>query len=156
MCFDVECKECSCKFISKEINPFKYCPNCRRWLTIKDVRKIRMVILFHLIEKYYKAIKEGKKTTEYRKCSAGWGYWEKRLLKKEPQWNKMPLELAACEGANITLDSFLKPKIAWFVLGYPKGNLPRLEADIIHLSVNPRTAMFHIDIDNVKEIQNGI
>jgi hypothetical protein len=57
----------------------------------------------------YEEIKTGRKTCEYRDDKK---YWRRRLLGER------------C------------PSKAWFVEGYPKGNLPRLEADITKIVVN--------------------
>ena len=82
----------------------------------------RRVILFHLMRFWegqvgstyiknldlYEEIKAGRKTSEYRDNVL---YWRKRLISS---LLKKPKEDTR----------------AWFVCGYPRGNLPRLEATI--------------------------
>jgi hypothetical protein len=43
------------------------------------------------------------------------------------------------------------PRKAWFVVGYPKGNLPRLEADIISVT-RPNRLQFEIKFENVRQV----
>lgn len=57
----------------------------------------------------WQEILDGKKTVEYRDHTE---YWQKRLL-NEP-----------------------KPTFAWFTVGYPKNNIPRIVADITLIRVN--------------------
>jgi len=79
----------------------------------------------------YGSIKNGDKTSEWRDAT---DYWRKRLV----PW----------------------PKTAWFTHGYPKGNVPRLEADIIEVIYHEDTNQYEIKVENVIEIggdrtQNG-
>lgn len=88
----------------KNVSFFKRCP-CKQFLV--DL---------------YKEIKAGRKTSEFRDMKQSW-------------------IMRLCARANWVVDSeqrqdlteFLKVHRAWFVVGYPKRNLPRLEADITGL-----------------------
>lgn len=94
----------------------------------------------------YKEIKEGRKTIEYRNATF---YWGVRLLEE-------PIKVFACADAYSELadfTSFLKVKCAWFVVGFPKGSLPRLEANITKLEYDPIGSQFRIHFDNVKEVR---
>lgn len=51
------------------------------------------------------------------------------------------------------LTPFLKVHRAWFVEGYPKGSLPRLEADITGLLYHPSSSQLEIKFTNVKEVE---
>ena len=62
----------------------------------------------------YKDIREGRKKSEWRDDTE---YWRKRLI--VPFLTKSP-----------AIDNRFGGVRAWFVCGYPKGNLPRLEATI--------------------------
>lgn len=68
-------------------------------------------IIFHLEGPYYKAILDGVKRIEYRDNTV---YWRRRLLPRRK------------------LASFP----IWFVAGYPKNNLPRIEAKAIRVVVD--------------------
>jgi len=72
----------------------------------------------------YEEIKSGRKTSEWREPT---NYWITRLL-LEPQ-----------------------PKHACFVVGYPKNNLPRLEADISLIFYHVFDNQIEIQFENVKE-----
>lgn len=72
----------------------------------------------------YEEIKAGRKTCEYRDNKP---YWRQRLLGKR------------------------RPTKAWFVEGYPKGSLPRLETDITRIKVNETSGKIEIYFANVKE-----
>ena len=74
----------------------------------------------------YEEIKEGTITSEWRDATP---YWKRRL----------------------TVDGKLKVNRAWFTVGYPKNNLPRLEADITKL-VYSLDGKFEIQISNVVEV----
>lgn len=91
----------------------------------------------------YEEIKVGRKKIEYRDASF---YWSKLLLSK-------PL-LIFDESVNqvVDLTEFLKVARAWFVVGYPKNSLPRLEADITKLEYDPAAEQFRIHFDNVVEV----
>jgi len=96
----------------------------------------------------YEEIRLGRKTVEYRKATK---YWQSRLL-KNIDWSQVPLDLASAERALIDLTEKLKVRKAWFMEGYRKNCLPRLEARITKLLLDPRAGMFHIHVDNVKEV----
>jgi hypothetical protein len=104
------------------------------------------IAIFHLKRIWegrdlYEEIKQGKKTSEFRDMTH---YWIKHL----------------CERANWSVDTgeaqdiskFLKVHRAWFVVGYPKGLLPRLEADIIELLCDSLAMQLEIKFANVKEV----
>ena len=74
----------------------------------------------------YESIRSGRKTVEYRPHS---GYWRLRLIQANP-----------------------RPSRAWFVVRYPKDNLPRLEADITKIVRCRPTNQIEIHIKNVVEI----
>jgi hypothetical protein len=76
----------------------------------------------------YKEIKEGRKTSEWREDTE---FWRSRLLNHVP------------------------PKQAWFTIGYPKNNSPRLEADILKVIVHENLKMIEIRIGNVEEKSRG-
>lgn len=81
-------------------------------------------IIFHVKRQYYESIKRGEKTSEWRDSTA---YWLNRLI--HPQ-----------------------RKEAWFVAGYPKNNLPRLEAEIVGMTGHAYNKQIEIKISNVKEV----
>jgi len=87
----------------------------------------------------YEEIKAGRKTSEFRDCT---DYWTDRLYKK-----KMIDEIM-----------HLTPKVdkAWFVVGFPKGSLPRLEADITNILTKIDNEGFaeqiEIKFTNIKEV----
>jgi hypothetical protein len=72
----------------------------------------------------YEEIKAGRKTSQWRDAS---DYWLKRLVPPTP-------------------------RKAWFTVGYPLNNLPRLEADIIKVIYHANTEQLEIKIGNVKEV----
>lgn len=73
----------------------------------------------------YEEIKCGNKTSEWRKNNK---YWRKRLLRDN------------------------RPSKAWFVIRYPKGSLPRVEADISDIIVHEESGQIEVKFVNVKEI----
>lgn len=92
----------------------------------------RQVILFHLKRFWegqvgsiyikdldlYEEIKAGRKTSEWRDNTE---YWRSRLCSS----------LVIPRPHKVFNIAFEQPDMrAWFVVGYPKGNLPRLEATI--------------------------
>lgn len=87
----------------------------------------------------YREILEGRKTSEFRDCK---DYWTDRLYKK-----KM-----------IDDTLHLTPKVdkAWFVVGFPKNSLPRLEADITNILIlkddDGFAEQYEIQFTNVKEV----
>ena len=116
------------------------------------------VIIFHLAKQLppiersvfykrgtiYEEIKAGRKTSEWRDMTH---YWVKRLF------SRAKFEINANYDQDLT--PFLKVHKAWFVQGYPKGNLPRLEADIIgaifHTSFHRQ--QLEIKFTNVNEVK---
>ena len=112
----------------------------------------KMVILFHLKRFWegqvgsayiknldlYEEIRAGRKTSEFRDDT---DYWRKRL---GIWWQQQ-------KGDVIEIGARVIGERAWFVCGYPKGNLPRLEAtitEIIHLT---DTGQFEIKFKDVQE-----
>ena len=85
----------------------------------------------------YAEIKAGRKTVEYRDCTR---FWIKRLCK---------LNIHVYGPQDLT--EYLKVHRAWFVVGYPKGSLPRLEADIVGLCCN-NAMQLEIKFVNVQEV----
>ncbi len=74
----------------------------------------------------YESIRSGRKTVEYRPNSR---YWRARLIEANP-----------------------RPTRAWFVVGYPKDCLPRLEADITRIFRRPVTNKIEVHFENVVEV----
>ena len=101
----------------------------------------------------YEEIKAGRKTSEWRIASK---HWYSRLL--------IPFEKTAIRySGDIELfadfTEYLKVHRAWFVVGYPKRSIPRLEADIIALiywnekySATLDISQFEIKIANINEV----
>lgn len=97
----------------------------------------------------YKQIKMGLKTVEMRQVKKGFDdFWLKRLCRELTDREKtdLPLDLSACEQCAVNFTSFLKVKKAWFVQGYPKGNIPRIEADIDELLLFPQADACRVEI----------
>jgi len=90
----------------------------------------------------YKEIKDGRKTSEWRDASEYWC----RILTGEPMST-----FDMFSGDILDLSGFLEPTWAWFVVGYPKGNLPRLEADITGLFLHRTSCQFETKFGNVSE-----
>ena len=91
-------------------------------------------VVFHLkrdwpcckgMKRLYDLIKDGTKTSEWRQDT--------------PRWTKMLL--------------INDPKHAVFVEGYPKGNMPRLEADITRKIHHKRLHLIETQFRNVHEIK---
>ena len=72
----------------------------------------------------YDLIRDGTKTSDWREDTE---FWRKRLLDKQP-------------------------KTAWFMEGYPKNNVPRLEADIIEAIIHRDLCLIEIKFYNVREV----
>lgn len=107
-------------------------------------------IIFHLAKQLpdleltgtiYEDFRAGRKTSEWRDASP---YWLKRLCDLSQQ------ELWGMDTCNLT--DKLKVHRAWFVEGYPKGNLPRLEADVVAVIYHSLSKQLEIQIANVKEV----
>jgi len=85
----------------------------------------------------YEEIKAGRKTSEFRDPT---DHWLSRLYTKEDK------------------DGVIKPKVdrAWFVVGFPKGSVPRLEADItniiLHADEMGYAYQIEIQFENVVEV----
>jgi len=105
-------------------------------------------VVFHLAKYYpknkksletlYEQIKNGTKRSEWREANL---YWFKWLCGPDfcpgglPGWSP--------DG--------LKVNTAWFVQGYPKGNLPRLEARVYQLFFHSSTRQLEITFGAVHE-----
>ena len=106
----------------------------------------------------YEEIKSGRKTSEYRyNLKKGFdGFWFKRLCRPltRREMSQLPLGLASADSCAINMTYFLKVCRTWFVVGYPKNCLPRLEADITKLLLYPREGEAHLEIqfNNVREV----
>lgn len=88
----------------------------------------------------YEEIKSGRKVVEYRDATE---HWAKRLL----ICGRVPTVPTRC---NFT--SVLRVNKVRFTVGYPKGSIPHLEADIRDLVYDPDTEQFEIYFVNVKEV----
>jgi len=106
----------------------------------------------------YEAIKSGDKTSEWRDLANEEGDINpviKRLLEKSVLGG-----LVFYKGRLFDLTNQLKTNRAWFVVGYPKGSLPRLEADITKVFYHGEhgdTGQVEIQFENVVEItENAI
>jgi hypothetical protein len=86
-------------------------------------------------------ILSGRKTSEWRDFSK---YWQERLL--------LCHDLKALSNRSIDYTKDLKVHRAWFVVAYPKGSLPRLEAEITGLVYHPDTSQLEIKFTNAKEV----
>jgi len=73
----------------------------------------------------YAEIESGRKNIEWRENNE---FWRKRLLSSNP------------------------PSRAWFVVGYPKGNLPRLEATIVDIVPHEALGKIEIRFANIEEV----
>lgn len=105
------------------------------------------VVIFHLKRIWegkdlWEEIKQGRKTSEWREATS---YWFKRLLIKGAEPMASPYEIDYHR-------RFWKVHKAWFVGGYPKANLPRLEAEITGLVYHPDSSQLEIKFTNVKEV----
>lgn len=109
-------------------------------------------VIFHLARHFpqssslektlYQQIKEGLKTSEWRDTTA---YWIQRLL--------IGSDYKFYSKKTIDLSRDLKVHTAWFVEGYPKGNVPRLEAEIIGLFYHPDSNQFEIQFKEPEEVK---
>lgn len=98
----------------------------------------------HCVKILYEEIRLGNKTSEWRELGKR-GYWLRRLCMKG-----LSINLNATEKLDLTLQ--LKVRKAWFVQGYPKNNLPRIEADITGLVYHPETLQLEIQFKVVREV----
>lgn len=104
----------------------------------------------------YDEIKAGRKTSEWREVTS---HWVSRLIKNpelvENLFSQETRERALKMNMPLELTKFTKVTTAWFVRGYPKGNLPRLEANITGLYLwqdKASKGRFQITFENVKEV----
>jgi len=120
------------------------------------------IVIFHLKRIWegkdlWEEIKSKRKTSEWRDLT---NYWSQRLMKDhETVFLFIPtetIEEAEAKGTSIDLTKYLKATKAWFVIGYPKYCVPRLEADITALlawpAKNSAQSQFEIKIANVQEV----
>jgi len=101
----------------------------------------------------YEETKAGKKTSEWRIASK---YWYSRLLNP---FDKTTIRYSGDIDLFADFTEYLKVHRAWFVVGYPKRSIPRLEADIIALIYWPQkyssmldVSQFEIKIANINEV----
>jgi hypothetical protein len=94
----------------------------------------------HCAESLYEQIRNGKKRSEWRDATP---YWFKRLCIRG--------NIVAAVEKPVNITNTLKVSIAWFVQGYPKNNMPRLEASIYQLFYYSETQQLEIRFGNVKE-----
>ena len=101
----------------------------------------------------YEEFRSGRKTIEYRNITPK-GYWLKRLcnLSLQELWALPEWEEAKVECRLMDLTDRLVVKRACLTVGMPKNNLPRFEAAVVKLMVDPIERKFHIHLANVKEI----
>ena len=99
-------------------------------------------------ETLYEQIRTGKKTSEWRDFCR---YWIDRLC----DWKALDKKVAIMVNDTLPLDltNFLKVHRAWFVQGYPKSNLQRLEADITGLVYHPSSSQLELTFTNAKEVK---
>ncbi len=121
----------------------RHCPQALKGEILSDV------VIFHL-KRFWEGrdlwldLMRGDKTSEWRTFSQ---YWQERLLLCE--------DLEALSNNPIDCTRDLRVHKAWFVVGYPKNNLPRIEADIIGLIFHPAPAQFEVKIANAKVVNNS-
>lgn len=100
-----------------------------RWWPPDEPREVQVDL--------YEEIKAGRKTSEFRDATE---YWTRTLFKKSEN------------------GVLYAPKVdrAWFIVGFPKGNVPRLEADVIRIDVHcddyGAGEQYEIKFENVVEV----
>jgi len=103
--------------------------NLKRYLTMPVGRRVDL----------YEEIKTGRKTSEFRDYTS---HWVSRLFRRLLKTGITHMRL--------------KVDRAWFVVGFPKNNLPRLEADIkgyrIILDEDDFAQTIEIIFENVIEV----
>jgi hypothetical protein len=112
----------------------------------KGLCKMKDIVIFHLKRFWegrdlWEEIVKGKKTSEWRDSTE---FWHRRLC---ISGRSHPYSFDRYQD----FTDVLKVHKAWFVVGYPKNNLPRLEADITRLIYHPMTSQYQVCITNVKE-----
>jgi hypothetical protein len=118
------------------------------------------VVIFHLKRIWegkdlWEEIKKGRKRSEWRDLSP---YWIKRLCHEVslPDGKKVSISLWINGTVPMDLTKYLKVHRAWFVEGYPKNSLPRLEADITGLVYHSSGSQLEIKFTNVQEVTEEI
>jgi transcription-repair coupling factor (superfamily II helicase) len=107
----------------------------------------------------YNQIKRGWKTQEVRRVKNDFeDYWIKRLFKPLSEDVKAYIRICGLGsiGCKLIVET-LRYKKAWFVEGYPKGNLPHLEVNLTGIWVWCKTGSkelteLRICFENVKEV----
>lgn len=99
----------------------------------------------------YEEIKAGRKTSEWRDTTR---YWM-RVLAPSVMFEKMT-RAGFSDSPPEDLTKFLSKSKAWFTTGFPKNNVPRLEADITGLIYHPASCQLEIQIANVKEVTDPL
>jgi len=97
----------------------------------------------------YNEIKSGRKTSEWRDAKH---FMLRRLLTNRLTKEGLEKVLEVRKTRLQDLTKLLKVHKVWFVVGYPEGTLPRLEADITALFYHPETSQLEIKFTNVREI----
>jgi len=96
-----------------------------------------------LVKTLYQQIKELLKTSEWRDANA---YWLERLTFGGKTYVFFPENKTI-----IDLTNDLKVHMAWFVEGYPKNSIPRLEAEITGLFYHPDSKQLEIQFKVIEE-----
>lgn len=106
----------------------------KKWKLGKMIDKEgRQIVIFHLSKIYrgrnlYNEFINGIKTSEFKDNN---NYWIKRLI----------------DNANHDI-----PIRAWLLFGFPKDNIPRLEADIIDIIQYKKDYQIEVKLKNIIEI----
>jgi hypothetical protein len=100
-------------------------------------------------------IVSGRKTEEFREATP---YWWKRLLGHDYNsfWSQATIADAQKRHMNFVLNVFeysFIPKVATFTVGYPRNNLPRIEAEIKYVKYLWATNQLAVGIANVRVIE---
>jgi hypothetical protein len=96
----------------------------------------------------YEEIMSGRKTSEWRETSI---FWLRRLLTKRLTLEGLSKVLDTHKHGIQNLTPLLRVHTAWFVVGYPRGNVPRLEADITGLLYHLDSRQLETQFTNVRE-----
>ena len=105
----------------------------------------------------YQEIKAGRKTSEWRDMT---DYWSKRLIQDYETValiiSTEDIEECKATGKPMDLTKYLKAKEAWFVVGYPRYCISRLEAKITKLLAwfceHPKQSQYEIQFTEVQEV----